>query len=106
MPRWIFLVEKRYHHSLMIVTICEGSGHEDQPPAIRIQQQQLRPARQYRLVFQDQVPAPVLGIRDILVLNRIRGSLPLTKLFGSASNSESTVTLGCKKKTFFSYFSP
>ena len=41
----------------MLMTICEGSGHEDQPPAIRIQQQQLRSARQYRLVFQDQVPA-------------------------------------------------
>jgi hypothetical protein len=65
----------------MIMTICEGSGHQDQPSAIRIQQQQLRSARQYRLVFQDQVPAPGLGIRDILVRIRIRGSLPLTNLF-------------------------
>jgi hypothetical protein len=50
MPRWIFLVKKGG-----IMNICEGSGHEDQSPAIRIQQQQLRSARQYRLVFQDQV---------------------------------------------------
>jgi hypothetical protein len=60
----------------MIMAICEGSGHQDQPPAIRIQQQQLRSARQHRLVFQDQVPAPVLGIRDILVRIRIHGSIP------------------------------
>jgi hypothetical protein len=50
----------------MATGICEGSGHQDQPSAIRIQQQQLRSARQYRLVFQDQVPAPVLGIREIV----------------------------------------
>jgi hypothetical protein len=58
----------------MMMTICEGSGHEDQPPAIRIQQQQLRSARKYRLVFQDQVAAPVLGIRDIV--GRIRPTDP------------------------------
>ncbi len=86
------------------MTICEGSGHEDQPPAIRIQQQQLRSARQYRLVFQDQVPAPLLGIRDIFVRIRIRGSLPLTYLFGSASNSGSSVTLRMQIKLFFLIF--
>ncbi len=83
------------------ITVCEGSGHEDQPPAIRIQQQQLRSARQYRLVLQDQVPAPVLGIPDIFVRIQIRGSLPQTNLFGSESYSGFSMTLRMQIKFFF-----
>jgi hypothetical protein len=71
---------------------CEGSGHEDQPPAIRIQQQQLRSARQYRLVFEDQVPAPMLRIRGILGRIRILKIANPTPFFTDFKDAKNLVT--------------